>query len=453
MIQKKNMLLSLFLSASLFLFAEDNPVEILQAGTSSISIEKENISLKEKWKKFVNEQKWGESEYAEGVMHFEGRDLIVASGTSFVSVGIGQPGWVESRIIAFEQAELEAKAKIIRFLSEDVDTSRSLSYLEKASWKDGEVEEINQLNDVSQTLKRIGKKTLDLADATLDQALQKMDPDYDKEKYDNISPAEKHTILEQKFKRKIRSTAFKTTIGITPVYNNEAKVDGAYQVIVGVVWSPKLNRLAQGLFNRTYAMKKVTPGKSVNELLSDSKLLLSTYGTRITVDENGDYIVLAYAQAAPRNTSPSRRASAIHDAKEVASNRARALMTNYIREGMELSNREQSGELLREFDDLTVGVEILREVSRKIKGHKTKVKLRGLRQVKEWAEKHPKTKQWVAGTVVAWSPTSMKASQKMEEAMRKKPLPNKEAATKKSTNPAKVDPVDLSSVPVNTSAY
>lgn len=453
MIQKKTMLLGLLLSASVFLFAEDNPAEVLKAGTSSISTEKENVSLKEKWKEFVNKQKWGESEYGEGVMHFEDRDLIVASGSSFVSVGIGQPGWVESRIIAFEQAELDAKAKIIRFLSEDVDTSRSLTYLEKASWNDGSIEETKKLNDVSQTLKRIGKKTLDLADASLDKALQKMDPEYDKERYANISPAKKHTILEQKFKRKIRTSAFKTTIGITPVYNNEAKVDGAYQVIVGVVWSPNLNRLAQGLFNRTYAMQKTAPGKSVNEILSDSKLLLSTYGTRIMIDENGDFVILAYAQAAPRSTGPSRRASAVHDAKEVASNRARALMTNYIREGLTLSSSQQSEELLREFDDLTAGVEILREVSRKIKGQKTKVNLRGLRQVKEWAEKHPETGQWIAGTVVAWSPTSMEASQKMEEAMRKKPLPNKEAATKKSANPAEVDPVDLSSVPVNTSAY
>ncbi len=453
MIQKKTMLLSLLLSASLFLFAEDNPAEVLKAGTSSILTEKENVSLKEKWKEFVNEQKWGESEYGEGVMHFEGRDLIVASGTSFVSVGIGQPGWVESRIIAFEQAELDAKAKIIRFLSEDVDTSRSLSYMENATWNDGSIEETKELNDVSQTLKRIGKKTLDLADASLDRALQKMDPDYDKEKYDNISPAEKHIILEQKFKRKIRNSALKTTIGITPVYNNEAKVDGAYQVMVGVVWSPNLNRLAQGLFNRTYTMKKVTPGKSVNEILSDSKLLLSTYGTRIMIDENGDFVILAYAQAAPRSTSPSRRASAVHDAKEVASNRARALMTNYIREGLTLSSSQQSEELLREFADLTVGVEVLREVSRKIKGQKTKVKLRGLRQVKEWAEKHPETGQWIAGVVIAWSPTSMKASQKMEEAMRKKPLPKKETETKKSVGQVDPIPVDLGSVPINTSAY
>ncbi len=453
MIQKKILLLSLLLSASLFLFAEDNPVEVLQAGTSSIVTKKENLSLKEKWKEFVNEQKWGESEYGEGVMLFEDRDLIVASGSSFVSVGIGQPGWVESRIIAFEQAELDAKVKIIRFLSEDVDTSRSLSYMENATWNDGTIEEIKQLNDVSETLKRIGKKTLDLADASLDQALQKMDPDYDKEKYANISSGKKHTILEQKFKRKIRNVTFKTTIGITPVYNDEAKVDGAYKVIVGVVWSPKLNRLAQGLFNRTYTMKKATPNKSINEILNDSKLLLSNYGTRITTDENGDFIVLAYAQAAPRNTSPSRRASAVHDAKEIASNRARALITNYIREGMAYSSSEQSEELLREFSDQTVGVEILREVSRKIKGQKTKVRLRGLHQVKEWAEKHPETGQWIAGVVIAWSPTSMKASQKMEEAMRKKPLPKKETETKKSVGQVDPIPVDLGSVPINTSAY
>jgi hypothetical protein len=453
MIQKKTMLLSLLLSASLFLFAEDNPAEVLQVGTSSITEKNETLPLKEKWKEFVNNQKWGESKYSEGVMLFEGRDLIVASGTSFVSVGIAQPGWVESRIIAFEQAELDAKVKIIRFLSEDVDTSRSLSYMENATWNDGTIEEIKQLNDVSETLKRIGKKTLDLADASLDQALQKMDPDYDKEKYANISSAKKHTILEQKFKRKIRNVTFQTTIGITPVYNNEGKIDGAYEVIVGVVWSPNLNRLAQGLFNKTYTMKKAAPGKSIDEILKDSKLLMSNYGTHITIDENGDFIVLAYAQAAPRSTSPSRRASAVHDAKEVASNRARAMIVNYIREGLAFSSSEQSQELLREFSDQTVGVEILREVSRKIKGQKTKVNLRGLRQVKEWAEKHPETEQWIAGVVIAWSPTSMKASQKMEEVMRAKPSASKETTVKKESSQEDLSPVDLSSVPVNTSAY
>ncbi len=453
MMRKKTLVIGLLLSASVFLFAEDNPEKLLQAGIVPIHTGKENISLKEKWKAFVNQQKWGKSEYNEGVMFFEDRNLIVASGTAFVSVGLGQPGWVESRIAAFEQAELDAKTKIIRFLSEDIDASRSLSYMEKATWNDGTIQEIRKLNEVSQTLKRIGKKSLDLLDAALDQALQKMDPDYDKEKYEKISPAEKRKTLEQKFKRNIRNATFKTTIGITPVYNDEGKVDGSYEVIVGVVWSPKLNRLAQSLFNRTYAIEKAAPGKSVDEILKDSKYLMSNYGTRITINEKGNYIVLAYAQAAPRKTSSRRRASAIQDAKEIAANRARAMITNYIREGLAFSSSEQSQELLREFSDQTVGVETLRKITRKIKGQRTKVNLRGLRQIKEWSEKHPVTGQTIAGTVVVWSPTSMKDSKKMEEVMRKKPLPNNKPAVKKGAVSTKASTVDLGSVPINTSAY
>lgn len=404
--------------------AEDNPEVLVKTVAEATLMEVVgNETPEQLWQNFLRSKGW-DSELSEGgVIIIPDRELIISSATVFTRVGIGQPGWVESRIAAYEQAEMEAKTKIIRYLAESVATSRSLSMMEHAVWNDDDVDKIKNLNEAEQILHRIANKSMALTEGTLDQALQKIDPDYDLAKYEGESLEDLQVITEDTFRRQIRSVAMKTLIGVTPLYSAESSVGGnEYQVLVGVIWSPKLNRLAMNLFNDEYNIPKVNPGKTVARQIPDNHiLLLSTVGTRIVIDENGQYAVMAYAQAQPRRAGASRKEAALQQAGQVAANRARAMIVNFIREGMTLRESEGSQELSREFSDMTVGTETVRDYQKKIKGKKVKVKLTGLRVLKEWSDKHPATGQQVAGAVVAWTPASSKLSKSADQMMKSRP--------------------------------
>lgn len=435
-------------------YAEDNPAELVQASdVANPTTVKNEQSPEECWQTFLDSRGWNTGTSAGGVIIVPDRDLIISSASVFTKTRLGQPGWIESRVFAFEQAEMEAKAKIIRYLSETVDTKRSIEILEKASWDDGEVNKIKQLDEATETLKRIGKKSLVLAETKLDSVIKKIDPDYDPEKYKDADLEELQVIAEDKLKRQIQSVAMKTLIGVTQLYSAEKEMGtNEYQVLVGVIWSPKLNRLAMSLFNKEYNIPPVDGGKKLTEYIpTDDLKLLATLGTRVVIDENGQYSIIAYGQAQPRRSAPSRKLAALSQAKQIAANRAKGQIVNFIKEGMTLRESELSQELSREFSDMTVGTNIIRDYQKVIKSKKVRIKFQGLRVLKEWAVKHPATGQEVAGAIVVWSPASAALSKKAAKTMQSKPAhkkpENQGSGAKAGGTPG------LESMKVDTSAY
>ena len=435
--------------------AEDSPEQLVRTAAEA-PLEKQNAkeTPDQRWQNFLAEHGWDAGLAAGGVIYIPERELIISSASAFTKVRVGQPGWLESRIVAFENAEMDAKTKIIRYLAESVETKRSLALLEKAQWNDGEVDKVRNLNEIEESLKRIGKKSVALAEKSLDKALQKLDPDYDPAKYEGKSVEDLKVIAEDLFNRQIKTVAMGTLIGVTPLYSTEgAAGEGEYQVLMGVIWSPKLNRLAMSLFNDEYNIPKVKPGKKLSEYIpADPLALLSTIGTRIVIDENGEYAVLAYAQAQPRRTGPGRRQAALHQAKQIAANRARAQLVNFIREGLTLRDSEASKELSREFSDMTFGTETIRDYRKMITGKRVKVKLSGLRILKEWSLAHPATGQQVAGAVVAWSPGSARLSKQAGEMMQRA-NDRKASQAVQGTKAQQGQGPALQSMKIDTSAY
>ena len=431
--------------------AEDNPETIIKTASAPMETPLKKESVEDRWQAFLAARNLNTGVQEGGVTLIPDRDIIISSGSEFTKTGLGQPGWIESRVVAFERAELEAKAKIIRYLSETIETKRSLELLENAAWSDGSVDEVKRLGEVQSTLARIGKKSLALTESTLDKALQKMDPDYDAEKYADKTPQELKVIVEDTFMRHIRSVAFRTLIGVTPIYTTESKVGGEYRVLIGVIWSPKLNRLALSLFNDEYNIPAVAPGAELEmQLPAHPETLLGTWGTRIVIDENGHYAVLGYAQSQPRRSGPAKVQAALQTAKEIAANRARAQIVNYIKEGLTVRDEEKSRELSREFSDMTVGTETVRKYNHRIAGRKIKVKLRGLRVLKQWDMEHPETGQKVAGAIVAWSPSSAALSEKIDSVMKARPKADKAAPQKTADDKSGAE---IESMPVDTSKY
>jgi hypothetical protein len=404
--------------------AEDQPDAVLAAAAAKPAVYSSKVE--DDWKAFLAQQGYGDGWQSGGVLYIEDRDLVFASASEFTRVGVGQPGWVESRIAAFEQAELSAKAKIIRFIANTATAERSTSLLEKSAWSDGSAAEAQELSKAAKMLSSIGQKSLQLTEASLDNALKAIDPDYRSDK--QLDVAAKKTVLEERFSRKLENLAMRTSVGIVPVHSGEGPVGAQYQVLVGMAWSPKLNRVAMSLFNKEYNIPPTGSGKRAEDYIpTDRDGLVAMLGARVVKDEKGDFMVMAYGQAQPRPAPAERAQSAAQLAKEIAAERARGQLVNFVREGIAMSSDERSTELSREFSDMTVGTETMREVRRRIDAKGEKLELKGLRVATEWVADHPASGQPVAGAVVVWSPTGAKTAAKMTEAM--------DAAQRESTAP------------------
>jgi len=433
--------------------AVDDPEEILNdVAEATLKFDMGVSSNEENWRGWVDAQQWGESEYFGGVQHYPERELIISSGVAYTNVRIGQPGWNEARMAAYERAELAAKSSIVSFLSESLENERTSKLLEKAQFSDGEIQEVQDVSETQQTLERLTRKGVALTDALLDSQISKLDENYDPAKFNQLSKPQQEIAVEQIFNRVIGRAAMRALIGVTPVFNAESVQGNQYEVFVGVIWSPKLNRLAASLANDVYNIPAAEPGRNINDWVKEiGEGIIGMVGSRVMIDENGDYSVVAFAQAEPRRSSQSRQESALRNAKDIAANRGRAMITNFVKETVAITENETSKEIFQEFEDFSTGAESIREFQQVMRGQKKTIKLSGIRTLTEWSMKHPETGQKVAGSVIVWSPSSRQMSKDIEDAMAYGSTGvNAGAQKNKAIQPSgKI----IKSVPVETSAY
>ena len=247
-------------------------------------------------------------------------DLFIASGTATVPFPIEHPGFIEGRGIAYEIAYIRAKAEMIRFLGTAGTREQVVERLETAAWERGQsIDDVEPLRQGA----RIARKLADLTEKQLDAQIEKIDPDYDAGNYD--SRAQKEEVFRRSFQQRILTTAAAFVAGATPlkVYEGFSASGDNYQVLVGLVWSPKLSRLAGAVGDNARPMPAAEAGPRVDEWLPGTlEDLIPSWGVHKLINERGEQVLVAFGQAAPRATAADRRDRANEAALEVAALRA-----------------------------------------------------------------------------------------------------------------------------------
>ena len=447
---------SLSLLAPLKGFAEDNPektVREVNKTTAEVSFESGNTGVKGAWVNFVRKLPFSNGSYNGEVKQFEGRDIIVASGVAMVSVREGQPGWVESRVAAYDRAELDAKTQVVSFLMSNISQERVVKLVENAQANDGDVQKVQEGSSLLKKLKRIGNKTLKIIETEMNNYLAKYDENYDPDEFRDLSPIQKKTYFDGFFKRTVGNLVLRTVTGFTPSFTTEARQEQEYAVLVGIVWSPKSNKLAISMANDVYNLPVVAPSKSIDQyVLELGPKALNLWGTRLMVDEKGHYNVVAFAQAAPAKSNSTRQQSALKRAKDIAKTRAEGMIAAFVKETVSGSESENATEVIQEFEDGTQGTEVIRSYIKARKGKARNVRLRGLTKVTDWSIDHPVTGQKVAGAVVMWSPSSRAMSEHMLRKMNEKPGIEKRENKPKANKPRQMKE-GLEPVIVDTSIF
>ena len=435
-------------------WATDDAGELVNdAARATPPLQLDPDTLEDRWMEWVNNQPWGAGRFSGSVQEFSERGIFVSYGTAYVRTRMGQPGWIESRMIAYEQADLEARSHLVDVWSQNLGVGRRLDFTENPDFRDGVVQDMKDIGEIRRTLNRWGKKAVRLTDAVLDRLISLADEDYDPADLNAMPPEKQKVVLEEMFRKSLSRVLTQALAGVAVIYTSEGRVGDEYQVLVGIIWSPNLSRVAWGIRNDSDTPPMAAKGVNVNQWIAnlDTKLL-NMWGTRVMVDDQGQFNVVAFAQAEPARAAPDRRNAAIHRAKEIAENRARAMIVNFVAEKVVLKSNQDSQQIYQEREDTSSGTNITRSLRKVVQGRRQSLKISGLHTVKRWSATHPVTGQKLAGAVVVWSPSSRDMARRMAQSM-KGPQPKPKSAPPAKQEAPRQPPRMIESVTIDTSAY
>lgn len=342
-------------------------------------------------------------------------NLFVSSGVETVGFPLEHPGFIEARGLAYEIAYLKAKAELVRFLGTAGSREQVFDLLDSASWDRGQstrfVEPLRQNA-------RIERKLADLAEAGLDRALQELEPDYDPDRYS--TRARKEEAFRLGFQRTIFASAAAFVAGATPLQVLEGpSTDGSgYQILVGLVWTPKLSRLAGAVGDSARPMLADEAGDRIEASLPVTvDEVVASWGIHHVINEEGEQVLVSFGQAAPRSSSPTQRDRANETALEIAALRAEGAIRAFVGETLESRRSGDTGLALVEYATAAEGAEVDREFLERIRAATGDVDLRGLSTVGEWIVEHPANDRSVAVAAVSWSPGSVALAERIREAI------------------------------------
>ena len=337
-----------------------------------------------------------------------------ASGSFFVSVGIGEiqapldnPGYIGSRVIAYDKAMLYAKEKMVEYLGMSISTETELSYTE------GDIGAATTRMPVSKATSFMDKFHK-LFKAKLDNVLRKEGVDPDAEDKAAAAKAAKKLLASEQYRKMTRSLARAQVTGMQVCCSFESVPAGKKgQIGVVAIWSPKLQAMAETMSTGGKLPSGVAKTRIEEQIPTDKTTLLSTFGVQQKINENGKLVLVSFGQAAAMTDSPMAAKAAYEKAKLNALEGLRS----FAGETVAVANDMTKAESFEEFELAADEYEDLSAFQGKIRAVAGKMGISGATTVKRWECVHPLAKRKAYGVVLAWSPNQAENARSLRRQM------------------------------------
>jgi len=380
----------------------------------------------------------------EGRNVYKGKLLYVSVGSASVNAIPSDPKYIDSRFLAFQRAELEAKAKTAIFLGVDLTTERGGSEREINPEERVELEAIvragTTLNKniecmgISKAVYGLFRKAHLLAEAKLDKALAESGVDVEAEEM-KARKRQKETRAKKDRMKNLRNisqaslkaaaSAFAEVEGAQIIQSFEGSYHNNYQVVVVTLWSHNLQRMVDCMRWGTAPSRlprKQAKEEVARQLPTDTEELACLTGVRVYINQTGEHVLLAFGQAGVEVLG-GREDKAFELAGKKARTRAMAAMRNFMGEKVAFASSEALTEALalyaQEYKGDT-GAQDYRSISQfqeKIEAEAKKQKITGLQGLMTTELKHPFTDKPMVLKVMSWSPSSQAMSQEVKQAI------------------------------------
>ena len=384
----------------------------------------------------------------EGRNFKKGKLLYISVGSSSVRAKPSDKGFIDSRFLAFQRAELIAKAKVAIFLGTDLTTARGTSEREinpeeRAALEDivntsPTLKENTRLMQVADTIYDLFEKAKTLAGAKLDQAIRDTGTDtserlqeIDQEKVSKKAKMKKRGRLRNISEASLRAaaSAFSEVQGTQVIQTFEGSYKDGYKVVVITLWSQNLQKLVDSMLAGTspYELSRKSAKKEVvAQLPKNPKELACMTGVRTFINQDGEHVLLAFGQAGVEVVG-GRKDMAYELAGKKARLRAMAAVRNFMGEKVAFQANEELAEVLALYADEYDGGEgeqeykSISQFHEKIQAVSAKKKLTGLHGLLTRELVHPFTDKPMVIKIMAWSPSSQAMAKQVKQAIEKKP--------------------------------
>ena len=343
----------------------------------------------------------------------DGTSFFLAEGVGDIKAPRNHPSYISARVMAFEAAILQAKKQMVELLGVKISKEALSEYtqgdFQAAEKKAKAIEESNRMPSML-------AKTKLLVHKFLDEELEKkgVDPNSEqgKQEMERIikSSDSFHSLTQTMAKARILGFQVHKTFEATPS-------NGRGQVGVLCIHSDKLQGVAEAMWTGA-TPPRATAKKPIREQLPiDKKVLLTMYGVQQKTDENGNAVLVAFAQGQPATSS----VRSINAAYGKAKTRALGLIRQFAGENANVAIKLQDSQSSTEFAEGLPDYENLSAYKEKIATFAATMEISGISQVKRWRTKHPLTGGTVVGVVCSWSPGSAQKARDYKKRMKTAP--------------------------------
>ena len=336
-------------------------------------------------------------------------------------------GFINSRNVAFNIAEMTAKMNILRLAGEQITSGRGFTLLEDII--EGEDPDAKKKATMLQKAAKIADKSLDKALAALGVS---------EEEIAQMNQSKKKAVYEQTFNQTTRSLVAGMLEGCAIVRTAEGESgNNDYQVAVCIKYSPEFQEFARALKSGDIDAIPVKSGKSSRQQIlnmTDQELLYKL-GTWVTYDEQGNMVVYGFGQQEVRETG-TRQSAAVSRASEQARLQAVNNIKNFVAEDLVAQETQESVEKLKEYADGSNAYFSRQKWEQAVQAKETTLNI-ATEQVRSFRAVHPVSNTQVAGYVVAWTYQNAKNAAALKDRMNNAPKKPAPAAGKEKSEPQK----------------
>jgi len=365
------------------------PVFAQEAAPAPEAVSQEKCEIEEKDVDTMMDEYIASKGWVEGLNDKGGKKFFVAKGCGVIQAPRNSQKYVGSRVNAFNKAMLDAKKAMVEYLGVEIATETQKEYAEGSA-----------VAPVPTEAQEVAGKLKSFLYSKLNEALasEGIDPVKD--------PAAAKAALgkqlnSEKYKKMISTLAQAKVLGLQAACTFEGTPSsGKGQIGVVAVWSDKLQKMAESITTGAPVPAVGAKKPIAEQVSSDPKVLMSTFGVQQRIDEKGDLVLVAFGQAGAVSESPTSANAAKTKAKQAA----QAAIHEFAGEQVAVAVDTLNAETTEEFESGAENYQDESSMKEKIKATAGKMNIPGIAPLRNAKCKHPLNGRTVFVCAMTWCP-------------------------------------------------
>lgn len=321
-----------------------------------------------------------------GTVNDDGSIFMI--GTASTGIPSNRSGFIASRNVAFQKAELRAKIQILRLSGEEITSERNSSLVSK-NIQGSDPDAVEKASIIDKALK--------VVDSSLDRALQELG--VSQQEINQLNQEQKEKRYSEVFNNYVSSYVGSFIKGVTVIKVVEGEVgSNDYEVAVAVKYSPEQQSEAADI-EKLGASKETLNSTTVNSIRTmETEQLVSKLGAQLFKDENGNRFVLGFGQSAIQD-SDSRQSAMIDIGRRKARLLAVENIKNFLAEDLVGQEISETVEKITDFQDGSSSIYTEDNYTELIESRRSTVTLNTL-NIRDWDGVHPVSNTRLVGSIV-----------------------------------------------------